>query len=54
MSPPSSLGVRCEGPFTRVLAGVALHPGFGRRGLGVMVMTRTVDACGPAWFACVV
>ena len=32
----------------------ALHPGFGRRGLGVVVMTRTVDACGPAWFACVV
>ena len=32
----------------------ALHSGFGRRGLGVVVMTRTVDACGPVWFACVV
>ena len=32
----------------------ALHPGFGRRGSGVVVMTRTVDACGPAWFVCVV
>ena len=32
----------------------ALHPCFGRRGLGVVVMTRTVDVCGPVWFACVV
>ena len=45
MSPSGSLVVRREGP---------IHPGFGRRGLGVMVMTRIVDACGPAWFACVV
>ena len=26
----------------------ALDPSFGRRGLGVVVMTRTVEACGPA------
>ena len=39
MSPPGTLGVHRG----------ALHPGFGRHGLGVMVMTRTVDACGPAW-----
>ena len=40
MSPPSSLGVRCEGP---------IHPGFGKRGSDVGVMMRTVDICGPAW-----
>ena len=32
----------------------ALYPGFGGRDSGVVVMTRIVDACGPAWFACVV
>ena len=45
MSPSGSLGVRREGP---------IHPGFGRRGSDVGVMMGTADACGPAWFACVV
>ena len=39
MSPPGSLGVRCEG----------LHPGFGRRDSDIGVMMETVDMRGPAW-----
>ena len=43
--PPGSPGVHREGPFTWVLAA---------RGSDVVVMMDTADACGPAWFACVV
>ena len=41
LSPPGSPGVRREGPFTRVLAGVIQMSG---------VMTGTVDVCGPTGF----
>ena len=45
MSPSGSLGVRREGPFTRV---------FGRRDSDVGVMMGTVDVCGPTGFSRVV
>ena len=32
----------------------ALDPSFGRHDSDVGVMMGTVDACDPAWFACVV
>ena len=50
----AGVGVYVTSGFSGSSPRGALHPGFGRRGLGVVVMMRTVDACGPAWFACVV
>jgi len=42
------VGVYVASGYSRSSSRGALQPGFGRRGLGVVVMTRTVDACGPA------
>ena len=42
-----------SGFFGSLLQG-ALHPGFGRCGVDVVVMMRTIDMCGPVWLICVV
>ena len=49
----AGVGVYVASGFSGSSPRGAVHLGFGRHGLGVVVMTRTVDACGPAWFACV-
>ena len=43
----AGVGVYVASEFSGSSPRGALHPSFGRHGSGVVVMTRTVDACGP-------